>query len=386
MEVSLSLNYNCTEWETFRQNEFLESSTISRRNSVRDEPFSSRNHKTSPNLTCWCSFNRRKDDRFSGTKFPKQSQLFRLTSSRYYFFRPTFSSKYLVHLVFLQKGQTCTNITTTLTARHRNYVTEAFFMSPEASCGADQSLAWREISEWHFWKKKTKKKLGNVTRHRLNSGSLRQQAAELIPRTKLEQEKMKTQQKKTDLTEANSSLSQMKMHYTAHLAQWNVKCCYCSCHMKQMDFLCACWDTILSLCQYTSDKNLAVQRSSWAQWLRMCSCNGNFEVRLFFCCCFLWTHAEWTKLWVHFHTRDIWSNHCVLYSKIPGSLPAGMCCWLEPHFHNWLSSQKKYARKILMIAVMERDHANQLLLRATPNTGWVFSEKRTKIWSSNLWN
>lgn len=51
----------------------------------------------------------------------------------------------------------------------------------------------------------------------------------------------------------NSSLSQTKMHYRA---QRNIKCCYCSCNVKQLDFLCACWDTILSLCQYVLDKTL----------------------------------------------------------------------------------------------------------------------------------
>lgn len=40
------------------------------------------------------------------------------------------------------------------------------------------------------------------------------------------------------------------MYYAAYLTQWNEKCPYSSCPMKQMDFLCAYCDTILRLCHY----------------------------------------------------------------------------------------------------------------------------------------
>ncbi len=146
----------------------------------------------------------------------------------------------------------------------------------------------------------------------------------------------KKKEKEADPTEAhhNSSLSQLKMYYASCLTQWNVKYSFFICPMKQMDFLCAYCDTILKLCHYMSGKALltmvvmaTVAKSQHVQFLVAWLSFGGVSVILYNPFISEYMLSVLSSCFIFIVCTS--SNHSTLFSKIPTSVPAGVCCWLE---------------------------------------------------------
>ena len=157
----------------------------------------------------------------------------------------------------------------------------------------------RDVFHRHFYKNPTVSFRWHCM-YRLNNSSS-QQTAELISGTKVEQF---PNWKKTrpDQSPSHSTLSRLKMYYAAYLTQWNVKCSYFSCPMKQMDF------PLCLLRYYSQAVSLHVQQSlayngchghKWQKLknvqfvLRVNSLIGSFEVCLLFCTTSLSLSTRW---------------------------------------------------------------------------------------------